>query len=61
MGRRISAGESLATSELFIFFVMLLQRLKFGPPVNHPVPNVEEYTAGFTNIPKPFYLSISSR
>ena len=60
MGKRICAGESLATSELFIFFVLLVQRLRFDPPLNHPVPDVKEYSAGFTNIPKPFYVAISS-
>ena len=60
-GKRICAGESMATSQLFIFFVMLLQQLQFSTPVAHPMPNVNEFTSGFSNIPKPFYVSISSR
>lgn len=58
MGKRICAGESLAISELFIFFVMLIQRLKFGLPLSHPAPDVEDYFGGFTRIPKPFYVAI---
>ena len=48
-------------SELFIFFVMLVQRLKFEPPLNNPSPDVDEYFGGFTRIPKPFYVSIKQR
>jgi len=61
MGKRICAGESLAVSELFIFFVMLIQRLQFDPPLNHPMPNPEDYFGGFTRIPKPFHVSITAR
>ena len=61
MGKRICAGESLAISELFIFFVMLMQRLKFELALCHPTPNVEDYFGGFTRIPKPFYVSILPR
>ena len=61
LGKRICAGESLAVSEIFIFFVMLLQRLKFEPPCQHKNPKVEEYYGGFTRIPKSFYVSIISR
>ena len=59
-GKRICPGESLATSQVFIFFVMLIQRLKFSIPLNHPIPSVDEYQAEFTKIPKPFYVSIAS-
>ena len=61
IGKRICAGESLAVSEIFIFFVMLLQRLKFEAPCQHKQPNAEEYYGGLTRIPKPFYVSIIPR
>ena len=59
MGKRICAGESLATRVLFIFFVMLIQQLRFDVPLDHPSPNVKEYSTGITTVPKPFYVSIS--
>ena len=61
LGKRICAGESLAVSELFIFFVMLVQRLRFNVPLSHSAPDVENYFAGFTRIPKPFHVSVSPR
>ena len=61
LGKRVCAGESLAVHEVFIFFVMMIQRLKFNPPLNHPKPNEEDYFAGFTRIPKSFYVSVASR
>ena len=61
LGKRICAGESLAVSELFIFFVMLLQRLRFNVPLSHSAPDVENYFAGFTRIPKPFHVSVIPR
>ena len=51
----------MAVHEVFIFFVMMVQRLKFDPPLNHPKPNVEDYFGGFTRIAKPFYVSVISR
>jgi len=47
--------------ELFIFLVMMLQKLSFDVPVGHPPPDDKEYTHGFTKAPNPFYLSISER
>jgi len=61
IGKRICAGESLANSELFIFFVMMVQRLKISKPMNHSLPTIYDYKAKFTNIPSPFYVSITSR
>ena len=61
IGKRVCPGESLAVSELFIFFVMLVQRLKFEPPVANPLPDVKQYFGGFTTIPKPFFVSIKPR
>ena len=61
IGKRICLGESLANNELFIFFVMLLQRLTFQPPIGHPPPNPLHCSAGITNIPKPFHVSVTER
>ena len=61
IGKRICLGESFARMELFIFFVMMLQRLNFDLPVGHPKPNENEYTHGFTKAPNPFYISITER
>ena len=60
-GKRICAGESLANSELFMFFVMLVQRLEFTSPKDNPLPSIDDYKSEFTNIPNPFYVSIQSR
>ena len=58
-GKRVCAGESLAISQLFIFFVMMLQQIRFELPQNHSKPNPDEYFGGFTRIAKPFYVSIA--
>ncbi|KAF1376952.1 hypothetical protein PFLUV_G00216850 [Perca fluviatilis] len=56
-GRRICLGESLARTELFIFFTSLLQHLRFTPP-----PGVSEDEldltprVGFTLSPSPHKL-----
>nr|QGA72961.1 cytochrome P450 3041C2 [Lepeophtheirus salmonis salmonis] len=61
VGKRICMGESMAKNQLFIFFVMMLQKLKISVSENHGVPDPEAYTMGITKIPKPFYISVSSR
>ena len=45
IGKRVCLGESLANSELFIFFVMLLQRLTFQKPIDMPAPDPRNCTA----------------
>ena len=61
MGKRICLGESLANSELFIFFVMLLQRLKIQKPTDLPSPDPNRCCAGMTNVAEPCYVSIYKR
>jgi len=61
MGRRVCMGESLAKDTLFIFFTNLVKYLKFSQPVNHPAPSPANYTEGFTIIPHPYYVTITSR
>ena len=61
IGRRICMGESLAKDTLFIFFTNLVKNLKFENPVNHPNPDPENHTAGFTVIPHPYYVNIKCR
>ena len=59
IGKRICMGESLAKNELFIFFIRLLQRLKFS--MTDPKPNPDNYTSGITRIPKPFFVKVVER
>merc|ERR1712141_220767 len=61
IGKRVCLGESLANSELFIFFVMLLQRLKFKTPIEMPSPYPSNCSAGMTNVPHPFHVSLEIR
>ena len=60
-GKRSCMGESLAKAELFMFIVMLLQRLRFEPPKEHPMPDPEADIAGVTRSPQPFHISIKAR
>ncbi|XP_072552347.1 cytochrome P450 2B4-like [Salminus brasiliensis] len=41
LGPRVCLGETLARTELFIFFTSLLQRLKFSWPPGAPRPNMD--------------------
>ena len=61
IGRRICMGESLAKDTLFIFVTTLIKHLKFENPANHPKPDPENYTDGFTVIPKPYHVKIHTR
>lgn len=59
-GKRVCMGESLARAELSIFFVTLLQHIKFSA-VPGKIPKVEDYLAGFTRIPYQFTVAINPR
>jgi len=56
IGKRVCMGELLARNQVFLVTVNLLQRMKFLPPVNNPLPDPVNYTANFTNIPNDFYV-----
>ena len=58
IGKRACMGESLAKHEIFIFFVMILQKLKIGVADNKPNPNPQNYTMGVTAMPRPFFINI---
>lgn len=58
-GRRVCLGESLAKCELFIFFVTFLQNFQVDLPRNNPVPDPLNSIRRFTNMPKPFYASLT--
>ena len=53
-------GEVLAKAELFIFFVTLVQRFRFGS-VRGKEPDPEKYTLGLTRVPKQFDVSVTER
>ena len=61
IGRRVCMGESLAKDTLFIFVTTLVKNLKFENPVNHPKPDPENYTDGFTVIPHPYHVELICR
>ena len=58
LGKRACMGEPLARKEVFLFFVSLVQRLRFLPPRDHPAPQEGNYSANFTRIPNDFYVRI---
>eukprot|EP00095_Tigriopus_kingsejongensis_P011335 snap_masked-scaffold1422_size42147-processed-gene-0.1 protein:Tk11335 transcript:snap_masked-scaffold1422_size42147-processed-gene-0.1-mRNA-1 annotation:"cytochrome p450 2aa2" len=61
IGPRICMGESLAKSEIFIFFVMLLQHLQISSSKTYGPPNPKNLTTGITTIPDPFHVHIEPR
>ena len=61
IGKRICMGETLAKNEMFIFFVRMMQRLKFSILDDGNVPDPENCIAAITRIPKPFQVKVSDR
>ncbi|KAL6483882.1 hypothetical protein MHYP_G00087540 [Metynnis hypsauchen] len=60
LGPRVCLGESLAKTELFIFFTSLIQRLKFSWPPGAPRPNMDGIV-GAVRSPFPFNTICRSR
>uniref|UniRef100_A0A3B1IDI0 Cytochrome P450 2J6-like n=1 Tax=Astyanax mexicanus TaxID=7994 RepID=A0A3B1IDI0_ASTMX len=60
MGPRVCLGETLARTELFIFFTSLIQRLKFSWPKGEPRPNMDG-VMGIVRSPFPYNTICSSR
>ena len=56
IGKRYCMGELLARNEIFLFTVNLLQKMKFLPPQNSPLPDPLNYNASLTRIPDDFYV-----
>ncbi|XP_070194258.1 cytochrome P450 2J4-like [Littorina saxatilis] len=53
IGRRVCLGESLARMELFLYLSTLIQRFRFLPPEQEPLPSLEGIM-GFSLSPAPF-------
>ena len=60
MGKRQCLGETLAKTELFLFFTGLMQQYKFLPEVEGVYPT-EECDFGVTVLPKPFKVRMVNR
>lgn len=60
IGKRQCLGETLAKTELFLFFCGLIQEFSLYPEVEGELPS-EDYVAGFTILPKPFKLRLHTR
>ncbi|KAL7863953.1 hypothetical protein AOLI_G00153730 [Acnodon oligacanthus] len=60
VGQRACLGETLARTELFIFFTSLIQRLKFSWPPGAPRPNMDG-VLGIVRSPFPFNTICLSR
>ena len=53
-------GEPLAKAELFIFFVTLVQKIKFDV-VEGKEPDPKKYNVGITKVPDDFDVKVSPR
>jgi len=60
IGKRQCLGETLAKTELFLFFCGLLHEFRLYPEVEGELPS-EEYIPGITIQPKPFKLRLQTR
>ena len=59
-GRRVCMGEPLAKAELFIFFVTLVQKIKFEV-LEGKEPDPKKYNVGITKVPDDFYVKVCPR
>ena len=60
IGKRQCLGETLARTELFLFFTALVHSFNFLPEVEGELP-AEEWQLGITSLPKPFKLRMKPR
>ena len=60
VGKRQCLGETLAKTELFLFFTGLVQHYKFLPEVEGVYPT-EDSVFGITELPKPFKVKLVNR
>ena len=60
IGKRQCLGETLAKTELYLFFTGLVQQYRFLPE-NEGVYPTEESTFGITLLPKPFRVRLLDR
>merc|ERR1712048_408467 len=60
LGKRVCLGESLAKSELFLFFTGLLQNFKLEPASEEEILT-EKRQPGIVSAPWPFTTKIVSR
>ena len=59
VGKRNCMGELLARNEVFLFTVNLIQKIKFLPPQNNPLPNPDHFHSSVTNSATDFYVRFS--
>jgi cytochrome P450 len=57
-GKRQCPAETLATSQVFLFFAALMQRFKFEPVEKDKPPPVE-VASGVTRSPRPFAVKVT--
>ena len=60
IGKRQCLGETLAKTELFLFFTSLVHQYKFLPEVEKEFP-LEQWEFGVTCLPKPFKVKLKNR
>jgi len=59
-GRRVCMGEPLAKAELFIFFVAMVQKIRFLE-VPGQCPDPSNYSVGITRVPDNFIVRVEPR
>ena len=59
-GKRQCLGETLAKTELFLFFTGLVQQYKFQPEDEKNIPT-EDSVFGITSLPKHFKVKLVNR
>ena len=60
VGKRQCLGETLAKTELFLFFTGLLQQYRFQSEREGLRPT-EESVTGVTSLPKPYKVTLTNR